>query len=120
MRLSAKKKNAENGLGFHSGLIRTSADRRVTATEGNGTGPCAIVSPGGMSYIPQPHEEAVVLTFGGQQLCVGVRVTKNEFGVQPGELVLYSSGGASVHLKNNGQIHLRGEVYLNGSKLEVN
>ena len=84
----------------------------------NGTGQCSIVSPGGMTYIPRAMEDAVVISGDKEQFCIGVRVGNNDYELLPGELILYSYGNY-IHLKNNGEIHIRGDVYLNGTKLEV-
>ena len=43
---------------------------------------------------------------------------KNDFEIEPGELVLYA-GAASLILRKNGKIEINGEVYLNGERLEV-
>ena len=77
-----------------------------------------IVSPGGMMYIPQQNDEAVVISNDAEQLCVGVKVINNFYDIDPGEIVLFSSGGASVYLTNDGKVYIDGEVYINGTRLE--
>lgn len=101
-----------------SGIIVNSADRRVAANGIHGIGQLAIVSPGCMRYIPLPQEEAVILSNDREQLCLGVKMLYNDYEIQPGEVMLFSQGGASITLKNDGSIHLEGDVYINGNRWE--
>ncbi len=119
MKLSGKlmKKQGEI-LSCRSGLVTNSADRRLSASAAGGKRQTAIVAPGGIGYIPKPGEDAVMLTNDNEQLCLGVRMLKNDFEIEPGELVLYA-GAASIILRKSGKIEINGEVYLNGERLEV-
>ena len=120
MRLSEKimqGKTAEAGCS--SGAIINSADRRVTANAVSGTGQFAIVAPGGMMYIPRPQEEAVMIAGDIEPLCLGVKMLRNDYHIEPGEVVLFSGGGASITLKNDGTIHLDGDVYINDVRWEA-
>lgn len=119
MRISKKISGGKkNSLRCGHGQIRNSADRRIAAAAVNGTGQCSIVSPGGMAYIPRAMEDAVVISDNNEQFCIGVRVGDNDHGILPGELILYASGNY-IHLKNNGEIRIVGDVYINGTRLEV-
>ena len=44
-------------------------------------------------------------------MCLGI-VNKKEFSLEPGEIMLYSAGGATLELKNDGF------VYINGVKFK--
>lgn len=68
-----------------------------------------IVAPYGIAYVPPAGVDSVVMPVGSGQVCTGV-VAENK-GLQPGELMLYSSGGASIVLKNDGSIYLNGVKY---------
>ncbi len=120
MRLSKKIGSRRSPVGCSAGSIRSSADRRITATAVNGTGSCALVAPGGMAYLPQAQDDVVVLSDEKEQICIGVKNMNRNFGIQPGELILFSSGGASIHLTNDGKIFLVGDVTINGHTPEVN
>ncbi len=119
MRISEKIANGKRSIHFcSSGTIKNSADRRIAASATNGTQQISIVSPGGMVYIPQQNDEAVVISNDAEQLCVGVKVINNYYDIDPGEIVLFSAGGASVHLTNEGKVLIEGDVYINGVKSE--
>ena len=120
MRISGKlmKKNS-SAVSCRTGLIVSSADRRVAANAVHGKRQTAIVSPGGICYIPKPREDAVMLIDDSEQLCLGVRMLRNDFEIEPGELVLFSGRGSRIMLRNDGRVELYGEVYVNGKLLEV-
>ncbi len=120
MKLSEKiMKGKETDFFCTSGMIVNSADRRVGANAVHGKGQLAIVSPGGMMYIPMPKENVVIAANDTEQLCLGVKMMTNSFQIEAGELALFSRGGASILLKNDGRILMTGEVYVNDVKLEV-
>lgn len=57
------------------------------------------------SNIPK-GENVVIMPVGGSAVCVGViREIEN---LQQGEVMLYSSGGASIVLKNDGRVLING------------
>ena len=57
---------------------------------------------------------SLLLPCAGEAVCAGVRVTQAH-GLQPGELRLFSAGGASITLKNDGTIELCGTIIHTGS-----
>lgn len=120
MRLSEKMMKGSPAETFgRSGRIVNSADRRIAANAVHGTGQCVILSPGGMMYIPLPQEEVVVMDGDTEPLCLGVKMLHNDHHIEPGEVMLFSNGGASVILKNDGSIRLNGTVYINNTPWEV-
>lgn len=68
-----------------------------------------IVAPYGIVYNPPENEKSAILDVGGSYMCVGVVAPYKE--LQPGELMLYSKGGASIVLKNDGTVLINGKVY---------
>ena len=88
-----------------------------------------VFSPGG--YLWQPAVGQTVLVIrgrpGGEERCLaGAEQPAPPVSMQPGEVFLYSSGGASVYLKADGsavisgtRIALRGSVAVEGS-LSIN
>ncbi len=68
-----------------------------------------IVAPFGIVYNPPLGERSVVLPLKGAHACVGV--VSPDMGLEPGELMLYSKGGASIVLKNSGEVIINGKVY---------
>ena len=78
-----------------------------------------VYGPGGYIWLPESGASVLVIKGGSgrEERCVaGAELTKIPGDLQPGELYLFSAGGASVRLCNDGRIELWGEVYINGSK----
>jgi len=62
--------------------------------------------PYGLVSVPPAGEQAVVLPLDGGE--VGLGVISQATDLEPGELMLFSKGGASVVLKNNGKVLING------------
>lgn len=71
-----------------------------------------VVAPYGVASIPPVDEDALVVPFEGGEACVGV-ITNPSEKIEYGELMLYSKGGASIILKNDGS------VLINGKRVEL-
>ena len=65
-------------------------------------------APRGIAYLPAVGDNVLLLPVEGRDTCVGVLASTA--GLRPGELRLFSSGGASILLASNGEIHLNGAV----------
>lgn len=68
-----------------------------------------LLGPWGIAYLPPNAAKTVVVGTGSGNACIGA-VTE-EKGIAPGELLLFSSGGASIYLKNSGEIVINGQVF---------
>ncbi len=68
-----------------------------------------LVSPWGIDYSPPSSARAVVVQTASGMACMGV--LSESRGLQPGELLLYSAGGAEIYLKNNGEVVINGQVF---------
>lgn len=68
-----------------------------------------IVAPFGIAYNPPLSEKSVVLPLKSKGVCMGV--ISQDKNLLPGELMLYSQGGASILLKNNGDVVINGKVF---------
>lgn len=68
-----------------------------------------LVAPYGIVYNPPKGEQSVVLPLSSGCACVGVIAPNKE--LEAGELMLYSKGGASIVLKNDGTVLINGKVY---------
>lgn len=72
-----------------------------------------LAGPYGITWMPPNDAVAVVLSSnvgnGQKDICVGAQMTASS--IQPGELLLKSTGGASIYLKNNGDVVINGHVY---------
>lgn len=65
--------------------------------------------PYGVVSVPPNGENAVVLPLDDGEVMLGVIGQTTD--LQPGELALVSKGGASVVLKNNGNVLINGKVF---------
>ena len=68
-----------------------------------------LYAPAGLSAIPCQGAQVMLLPCAGEPVCTGVRMT-NLQNLHPGEIRLFSAGGASLTLKNSGEIELNGLV----------
>lgn len=67
------------------------------------------VAPYGVISSPPVGENAVVLPLSGSEVCMGVVST--DAGLEAGELMLRSKGGASILLKNDGSVYINGKLF---------
>lgn len=68
-----------------------------------------LCAPWGIAYLPPVGEQAVLLHGSGEPLCAGVIPPAMD--LQPGELVLFSAGGATICLKNSGEVLINGQSF---------
>lgn len=101
-------KNSINESLAEKGSVEGSSDGRVQINASSDYSKIPIAAPYGISYVPLVGEESVVLTAGGEDICLGT-VAKAE-NLKPGELMLSSSGGASIVLKNDGNVYINGRA----------
>ena len=69
----------------------------------------AFSGPWGIAYLPPDAAQAVVVSTSAGETCVGTLAERR--GIGPGELMLFSAGGAEIYLKNNGEIEINGQVF---------
>lgn len=67
-----------------------------------------LAAPPGVAFVPVQGSDAVVLPVGSGSLCIGCIMPQKD--LQPGEIMLYSSGGATLVLKNDGTIVANNKV----------
>ncbi|MCD8025629.1 MAG: hypothetical protein LUF33_01485 [Clostridiales bacterium] len=78
----------------------------VASGEHKSLKPCL---PYGIVSIPPIGERAVVLPLDDGEVSLGV--IADGAGLEPGEVMLRSSGGAAIVLKNSGKVLINGEEY---------
>lgn len=75
-------------------------------------------APGGLVWQPQAGDTVLVIKggVGCQERCiVGADTTSfTPENMAAGELFLYSTGGSSIYLKNDGSIAVKGDIRLDG------
>ena len=105
-KIASRQKEAERPVaGTISGeqngglLLQSSSEYREVAAAG----------PYGVKSLPPAGENAVGVVSGEKTFCLGVEIDPK--GLQPGELVLFSSGGAKITLTRDGKIQMGPGVY---------
>lgn len=77
-----------------------------------------VFAPGGIVWQPRAGDTVLVIKggTGSQEQCITASNTAGHApeGMSPGELYLYSSGGASVYLRSDGSIDITGKLRING------
>ncbi len=89
--------------------IGTSAPAVVTDGE---TRNLAVFAPGGYAWRPAAGEQVLVLKAGAAGAVAGART--RDAGLSAGEVLIFSSGGASIRLGADGSLELVGNVKING------
>lgn len=78
-----------------------------------------VFAPGGIVWQPQAGDTVLVVKggVGCQERCVVAAETSAAAppGIAPGELFLYSGAGASIYLKKDGSIAVKGPIKLEGN-----
>lgn len=69
----------------------------------------SIVSPWGITYLPPKGTKVLVQEVEDTAVCAGAILPTT--GLEAGELMLRSAGGACIHLKNNGDVVINGQVF---------
>ena len=90
------------------GEIRSSHEGRVGVASTRDYKRLPLVAPAGIAYVPAQGLQTVVVHSSGGAVCAGVIAAPDE-DLEPGELMLYSAGGASIVLKNNGSVLINGQ-----------
>lgn len=67
----------------------------------------SVLSPYGIVAVPPKGTKAVVLPTGDTAVCLGTPQLVKD--LKEGEVMLFSSGGASIILKNNGKVLINGK-----------
>lgn len=93
--------------GVSSGEIRAADSSGVSVSATRDYNSLPVVTPAGIAYVPVAGTPALVTDGSGGAVCLGV-IASPPPELQAGELMLYSAGGASIVLKNNGKVLING------------
>ena len=74
-----------------------------------------VFSARGIAYRPCEGDNLLLIPVDGADVCAGVLAAAE--GLEAGELSLTSSGGARIHLKNNGEVVINGLVITREGRL---
>lgn len=101
-------KNSISDSAAEKGNVKGASSGRVKVNASSDFSEIPIAVPYGISYVPVAGEETVVLSAGGEDICLGT-FCRNQ-NLEPGELMLKSDGGASIALKNDGKVYINGKA----------
>lgn len=90
-----------------SGEIRAANNGNVAVSSTRDYGKVPLIAPAGISYVPTAGSATMVVEGAGGAVCLGV-IAPLQAELEPGELMLYSAGGASIVLKNDGKVLING------------
>jgi hypothetical protein len=65
--------------------------------------------PWGIAYQPPNASQAVIVSTNAGSTCIGTLA--QDRGLKPGELMLFSAGGAEIYLKSNGEVEINGQIF---------
>ncbi len=75
-------------------------------------------TPWGVVCVPPKGEEILLFSVDGLAACMGTRMQRPSYPLEEGELSLFSKGGASILLKNSGEVIINGRVFPPAEKKE--
>ena len=117
-KLAANQRLAQEGAAADIGVTTISGGAAAVMTRGEQRD-LAVFSPGGVLWQPRMGDTVLVIRGGAglQENCVAAAEPNADppEGMVPGELYLYSSGGASIYLKGDGSIAVTGPVEIAGN-----
>lgn len=93
--------------GASSGEISSVKSGAVTVSGTRDHAGVIQAAPYGIAYVPKAGEKAFLLPYESGTVCVGVAMEPPQT-LEAGEIMLYSSGGASIVLKNDGRVLING------------
>lgn len=101
--------NSFSGESPSVGVIRAVGGDKVSVSATNDHPSLPVALPYGIAYAPPVGSRSLVLPTEAGSVCIGVI---GEIGgdLAPGELMLYSAGGASIVLKNDGRVLINGRA----------
>lgn len=101
-------KNSITSPNAVKGNVKNSGKDSIAVTSSGEHKKLKTCMPYGVASVPPVGQRAVVLPLDDGEVSVGV-ITSG-FDLKEGEIMLYSKGGASIVLKNNGDVLINGKV----------
>lgn len=110
MWLSQRK--AETALTEITGGVVTIPGDSLGVMSGHERRNIRVLAPGGYVWRPGAGDEVAVISGKDGSTVAGVYDESRE--ILPGEVMIFSAGGASVCLKNNGDVYIAGNLHVTG------
>lgn len=95
------------------GTISVAGQRPAAVTDTEHRDLC-LICPGGYHWVPADADEVMVL-HAAPDAVIG-QAARAPVSLEPREVCIYS-GGCSIVLRNNGDLHLNGNVLVNGVRI---
>ncbi len=89
------------------GTVSTSDSSTLGVVTSNQYGDILQTAPYGIVSVPPNGENAVVIPLKDTHLCLGTICPEHQ--LKPGELLLFSQGGAEILLSNDGKVYINGK-----------
>ncbi len=103
-----------------TGVADGSIDARISSYTSEGKGRNALVMPAGMLSLPEKNEKVVTILTEEGAVCLGVKPGYFGGEIEPGEVLLFSSGNASVRLMRDGSIRIKcTSLYINDTEVTL-
>ena len=116
--IAARQRTEREGAAADMGVTTIGGGSASVMTKGEQRN-LEVFAPGGLIWQPQEGDTVLVIKggTGGQEQCVVAASTAAAApeDLTPGELFLYSSGKASVHLRADGSIVIKGNCSVEGN-----
>lgn len=119
-KLSVQRTVEQEGAGADMGVTTIGGIKAGVVTRGEQR-EVPVFAPGGMVWQPRPGDTVLVIKGGSgcEEQCVAAADTADHApdDMAPGEVFLFSHGGASLFLRSDGRILVKGSVELEGEVL---
>lgn len=111
MWLNKRLKKENTDMSVHSASVLGASENGLHINGRSQSTNTAQLMPFGVFSVPPNGQNAVVADIASRKLCLGVEGSPPEgVSLEAGEVLLYSLGGAYIHLKNNGTVVIKGTV----------
>ena len=116
MWLSKIVRNSQKNSYAETGNVSLSGDITGVYTDHESRN-VSLLAPGGYLWSPGFDEQIIsILTSDGKQAVLGVVQSEK---ISPGEIMLFSAGGAYITIKNDGTIKVHGNIEIDGEITET-
>ncbi len=107
----AQSNNQTQSDNTEIGNLSISTDDLVAAISSCEKRKITFYTPLGIEFLPSEGQNVLLISCGNQTVCAGVEMKKTSK-LKAGEIRLFSQGGASIWLKNDGSIELNNSIFI--------
>lgn len=111
----SKKHGVARTSGANLGTASIGGSRAAAVTDAEQRS-LPLFAPGGYRWVPEAGEALLVIKCGegGDYPVIAAGRCYPGEELSPGEVAIFSKGGAEIRLKNDGSVHIDGTLYING------